>query len=169
MVTVADVDVRALVAFLRRCLDEDEQVVVEASRYGYGSDTIPDGASWRWEHSYDDHVIEIDPLTDEFVGDGPCSLRSVQTHESYGMRLPQMAIAHAEEVPAAVGLHIARWDPSAVLAVVQALRDMLDEHCAYYGERPDTFFPVRVISRLARAYRGRPGWREEWDALIVDL
>lgn len=71
--------------------------------------------------------------------------------------------------------HIARWDPAAVLAEVEAKRRTLDLHW------PDTIqyvkpkchecsgcgccsmdHPCDTVRLLAQQYAGRPGWREEW-------
>lgn len=136
--------VGALVAWLTAQLEEDKRVAQAASAVA--------APPWRWQHLMPPHEYGL-------VGDHP-----VQDGEALIVPVAGGVDPHRDTAS-----HIARWDPAAVLAVVQAMLDLLGEHCAYYGERPDTWFPVRVVSRLARAYRGRPGWRVEWDSLLVDL
>lgn len=173
-------DIPALVAWLRGCLDEDEAIAREASRFDYQEPIIDGGASWQWENPVDDTVINVDPLVDEYVGDGMyVSLRSEQEHDTGVGPLPQMAIPAAEEVPAAVGMHIARWDPAAVLADVDAKRRVLnlwdlarDVHRDGLARGGGLLTPITrsalntaeaAARALARAYRGRAGWQEGWE------
>lgn len=58
--------------------------------------------------------------------------------------------------------HIARHDPTAVLADVAAKRELL---AALEEIATDEYDPRawNHIAVLARAYRHRPGWRTEWE------
>lgn len=69
-------------------------------------------------------------------------------------------------LPDAEAHHIARHDPAAVLADVAAKRAVLDL-CARAeigdsGEMAQVYLAEEVISRLASAYRNRPGFKESW-------
>lgn len=160
-----------LIGFLRERLDEDELWAVEASRRGDGP-VAEGGVHWRWEDPATDQPVKVNPGEDEFVGGDSfrVSLRSREewpTASGLGS-LPQFAIPEAEEVPSAVGGHIARHDPSRVLAEVEAKRGILEAHGGDLPEQPmfcghcehDT--PCPTLRFLAAPYSSHPDYRPEW-------
>ena len=111
---------------LRAWLDEDEMWAREASRVE--DNPAPDkGIHWQWVSS-DDETVELDTATMAYVDEG-CSI-SLRSREyfpnQYVSPLPQFAISTAEEVPIAVGGHIVRHDPAAVLADIAGKLALLD-------------------------------------------
>ncbi|MFN2539564.1 MAG: DUF6221 family protein [Mycobacteriales bacterium] len=63
-------------------------------------------------------------------------------------------------------VHIARQDPAATLTRVRAHQQILDE-CVDELENSSFVAPGKELAEktlrlLASAYRGQPGWREEW-------
>lgn len=124
-----------LIAFLRRCLDEDERVAlaVQAKGWDYSSFVEHDNDATTL-------VASIDIGDRTFLGD-------------YG----------TEDLRPSELAHIARWDPARVLAEVEAKRqmlDFLDPTDAPEGE--GKYVAERAIVLLAQPYAGQPGWREEW-------
>jgi len=90
---------------------------------------------------------------------------ALRSREQFGVgvwELPQFAIAHAEEVPVSVGMHVLRHDPASVLADIEAKQDILRTHERLSnGGRSacQRCWPARCeILIMARAYRGRPGY-----------
>ncbi|WP_033338969.1 DUF6221 family protein [Catenuloplanes japonicus] len=59
------------------------------------------------------------------------------------------------------GVHMARWDPTRVLAEIDAKRRILDLGPGYGGYN-DAWSDA--VHALAQPYAGREGWREEWKA-----
>jgi len=118
-------DYEELDAQLRAWLDEDELWAREASRVD--DNPVPDGGvRWQWVSS-DDEVVELDTTTMEYVDEGwRISLRSREEFPHRLRPLPQFAISSAEEVPIAVGGHIQRHDPAAVLTDITGKRALLD-------------------------------------------
>ena len=99
--------------------------------------------------------------------------------EGYGVRTHNgwtVVSGHGQtSLPPGVAVHIANHDPARALREVAAKRailDSLDEEndCVHFGDWTTCAdsCPVdviwQVIKILASAYRGRPGWREEWTA-----
>ena len=140
-------DVDSLVAFLRQQLDKDEQVAREAA----------DNDSGRW-----------------FVGDKWNVYRAEDCTPHEDHETNELVVYGNIEVQSA---HIARWDPSRVLAEVAAKREILRrfESAAEWADtcraegRPEAEAHARhagslleVIGILAQPYAGRPGWRDEW-------
>ncbi len=97
--------------------------------------------------------------------------------------LSHFVLPYAEEVPAAAGGHIARWDPARVLAEVAAKREILRQlefAAREYAELDAVVGPTMMqrldlvaaagklywlefaARALARPFAGRPGWRPEW-------
>jgi hypothetical protein len=70
---------------------------------------------------------------------------------------------------------MARWDPVSVLADVDAKRwvlNLLDNAQYMHRDGGGMLAPITesalntaesAVRALARAYHGRPGWREEWE------
>ena len=117
---------------IRAGLDADELWAREASR-NQGHPIIETGEHWHWQCTEHDHEIEPNPGVKEFIEPDWCecfrvSLRSVEMYpRPYGDgTLPNFALPMCEEVPSAVGGHIARHDPARVLAEVTAKRALLD-------------------------------------------
>lgn len=75
--------------------------------------------------------------------------------------------------PRTIAAFSARHDPAAVLADVEAKRAVLDEYesaVRFYAENASPMTPDvetrglgTAIQMLARAYRHRPGWKQEWE------
>ena len=157
-----------LARWLGEQLAADALWAMEASRRNSGQ--APEGGvHWQWE-TRDDEVVAPDPSIEEFVGGDnfSVSLRSRETWPTHSVGdLPQFAIPTAEEVPSAVGGHIAEWDPARVLREIDAKRDLLvfakgirDHHVTF-----TTGVAARLEETLrlfALAYEDRPGYREEW-------
>lgn len=61
-------------------------------------------------------------------------------------------------------VHIARHDPAAVLADIDAKRAVLDLLNLTAGPHdPATGVLNEVVHALARAYRHKPGWKSSWE------
>jgi len=154
----------AHLAFLIRCLEEDAAVAHEASRRD--ATYVAGGAHWVWEETRTDRECELDPVTQEFVGEdhraGTVSLRSREQFDVGPWELSQFAIGSAEEVAVSVGLHILRHDPASVLADIEAKQDILRTHERLSnGGRSacQRCWPARCeILIMVRAYRERPGY-----------
>lgn len=134
-----------LIAFLRRCLDEDEQTASIISPGGYQAQT------WRTGPDGPGHVGVLMYADDLIIGDPPEAVE--RGEEPFAVVIGGRA-EHA---------HIARWDPARVLAEVEAKRqmlDFLDPTDAPEGE--GKYVAERAIVLLAQPYAGQPGWREEW-------
>lgn len=160
---------REIVAFLTRCLDEDELWAMEASRDGWDNPVPEGGVHWQWVRSEGDIVVEIDTTTMEYVDEGRgISLRSRETFPSKYNKwsLPQFAISSAEEVPVAVGGHILRHDPAHVLAEVEAKRAVM-KHCTVMiaWATPGSAVAqlcINVLVSMAPPYKDRPGYNPAW-------
>jgi hypothetical protein len=140
-----------LVAFLRRCLDDDERVAREALH----EDAVRPG-EWMTEH----HGMGTEPST--------CHIAEDRSGHYW-------SVAHEVFIPNAE--HIARWDPARVLAEVKAKRRILDDYDIVVNaiRRVDDVEGNRLlyarrdarmsdIRWLAQPYAGYDGWREEWRA-----
>jgi hypothetical protein len=124
-----------LVAFVRRCLDEDERVALAAIQ----EHSDPSGR-WALGGDSDDNVRPADPTGNDWVAVGPWD----------------------GGLGDATAAHIARWDPARVLAEVEAKRERL---LWIEGELADddTQETVQWLAQLeAQPYVGQDGWREEW-------
>lgn len=125
-----------LIAFLRRCLDDDERVAREAA-------SGPAGASW---------TAGTDGLAMPYIA-------GAKSDDGQWLR----SVAQPEEIE--YGPHIACHDPARVLAEVDAKREILDD-CAEYvaagTEAATDGLAGRTLIALAQPYAGRDGWREEW-------
>lgn len=154
-----------LIAFVRRCLDDDERV----------ARAVPDHRGRRGELRW----MQSDPeRTPGLICD---QLGNVVTYDEGSPSEAQAA-------------HIARHDPARVLAEVAAKRAVLDEYDKVFRARqenseravelsqlgaPDAGAYANVkahgwkldgvlvglnaaIGLLAQPYAGQPGWREEW-------
>jgi hypothetical protein len=129
-----------LVAFVRRCLDEDERVALEA---------IPGPWEARWwgvqtaynldRPGYIHHGERVGIANNSgTVGNREAEVRNVE--------------------------HIARWDPFRALEEVKTKRERL---LWIEGELADddTQETVQWLAKLeAQPYAGQDGWREEWRA-----
>jgi hypothetical protein len=138
-----------LVAFVRRCLDEDERVALAAQASG----TPP------W----------VNRVYAESDGYNTGSIKDASGYTVVHVEDQTPGFATAE--------HIARWDPARVLAEVKAKRRILDLYEAACAEvrsfvtadqraaaRVAQFQLEAVITALAQPCAGREGWREEWQA-----
>lgn len=136
-----------LIAWLRACLDDDEKAAKAAT-------------PGPWRHSPDKHWHR--PGTPEFeesVFAGPAGDAATSVAGTGPSDDPQ-SMADAA--------HIARHDPAAVLADVEAKRAVLDATVGEidrYGTMPPEahIMADEVVKALASAYRHRPGWRTEWE------
>lgn len=138
MRAVSDVD--GLIAFLRACLDREEQVAlaIKDDRYGDG-----DTDGWKcWE------IEQREGRAWPYLG-----ALGVELAHSYADNVitPQR------------GQHIALHDPASVLADVAAKRAIL-ELCAPEVEEGTSGARIArlTIHMLARRYAGWDGWRDEW-------
>ena len=125
-----------LVAFLRRCVDEDELWAKAASADRDGKTTVPGGVHWTWAVGEQWEPVEADPLQPYMGGyDGqwsnPVVLRTVEEWQlDWGgpnNKLP-LKIAESEELRTADGAHIALHDPARVLREVEATRRHIDQY-----------------------------------------
>lgn len=130
------------VAFVRRCLDDDERVAREALH----ADAVQPGV-WITEH----HNSETHSEPNR------CHIAEDRSGHYW-------SVAHEVFIPNAE--HIARWDPARVLDEVEAKRRILDDLDGEYLESPSIVdgLSVRVLLSLAQPFAGREGWREEWSA-----
>lgn len=96
---------------------------------------------WAYHPSREFHMPGSDPL--EFVGRG-----RVDSPEFHG--IAATGPANDPQSMADAG-HIARHDPDQVRNDVEAKRKILDQYA-----------DSDVIRILVTAYRGRPGYRDEW-------
>jgi Family of unknown function (DUF6221) len=176
-----------LVAFVTRCLDEDEQWALAANQvYPYAVDdpSPPEtGVHWTWVTGENWTPTTPDPVTEEFVGDTTeewnVNLATVEQWSigNYGIEgvperfMPQTYANSIVEMDASAAGHIARWDPHRVLAKVKADRAILDEIEEHWddadpiGGRGSMFLPAaweKVLRLLAQPYDDHPGWQEEW-------
>ena len=136
-----------LVAWYRQQLDDDEreakESAKESTRHLAGADPEVVG---HW------HVVER-AATGTFVATRDQWGRVAEVFPTYGG-------AHAD--------HIARHGPAAVLADIEAKRAVLDyyEHIENSTlSNPSEYNTAgAMIDMLARGYRHRPGWKQEWEA-----
>lgn len=166
-----------LIEFLTARLDEDEQIAKEASRAD-GDSYTPTGEHWQWEDDETDEVLVLDPVLDEYVGDGMgVGLRSAEMYPSCVGPLPHLVISGAEEVRTMVGLHVARHDPARVLREVAAKRAIVKIHRPYVQDEldPNTKvtcagcdtehpedWPCAHLKLIASIYSDHPNYRTEW-------
>lgn len=168
----------SIYAFIEARLEEDMRFASEASRKQSHDEFPADGVNWFWSTDQD-----VDALLDEkeeFIGgeDIRVSLRSREewpcASAKYGghATLPQFAI-QAEEVPYAVGMFVARFDPARILADVALKRRILEEHrevdgrcrvCTahFKGEWKRFITPCWTVRDLAWAYHKHPDYQEGW-------
>jgi uncharacterized protein DUF6221 len=168
------------IEFLRRCLAEDEWWAVAAStwREHHGGRVLETGVHWRWGAGDDWEPALLDPALDALVTSrdnehtASVTLLTAETVPSVnlpGYDAPAYSV-HCEEVPVAVGGHIVRHDPAAVLADVVAKRRVLLTVESWYEKNPhggphDCAIGILIallLSDLAAMYAGRPGYRPEW-------
>lgn len=148
-----------LIAFTLAQIARDEQVAREASGDEFGRGRTPTGEHWHWVDPQDDTVLTLDPVAEDYVGDGSAHLRSVETYpaRTEGWMLPHFVV-RAEEIRTVDAMHITAWDPARVLPLMAALRKILDGFSWEAGE-------TRAVAALAEAlYSGRPGWDPNWIA-----
>lgn len=161
-----------LVQFLRARLDEDALWATEASRRS-GEPAVEGGVHWQWVDPETDEAIAPAPDRDEFVGGEDrfrVSLRSRETWPNPPWELPQFAIPTAEEIPTAVGGHIARHDPARVLAEVEAKRKLLTEYAEVrQNEGADYEWAGgwasglgKAVALMALPYADHPDYRDTW-------
>jgi hypothetical protein len=178
-----------LVAFVLRCVDEDELWAKAASADRDGKTTVPAGVHWTWAVGAQWEPVEADPLQPYMGGyDGqwsnPVVLRTVEEWPlDWGgpdNTLP-VKIAESEELRTADGAHIALHDPARVLREVESKRALIKEignhaakidgewGCCHSG--PDILagrcpemkvHEITALRLLAAVYSDRPGYREEW-------
>lgn len=130
------------VHWLRAQLDEDERITREALRY----------VDTDWHRDSDDNFVRASGLT--AYGKQAVAITADR------WRRPMI------ESPG-VTAHIAEWDPSRVLADVDAKRQMVDE-CARavdYDCRGMLSMARDFLRHLAASYTGRPGYAEAMAAL----
>lgn len=159
-----------IAAWLTAIWDEQEWWASEASRDRNGH--TPTGEHWQWECS-NDHVVTPQPLTDEALECPECessvSLRSVEAYPTTSVGLlPNFAIHTAEDISSTVAGHIIRHDPAAVLARIEADRQILRLHspnqpaAKQWCDTDQLTWPCRTVRLLALPHATRPGYREEW-------
>jgi hypothetical protein len=152
--TVSGVD--ELVAFVRRCLDEDERVARAASV-----------GPWR-----------ASPSIRSVYGPGSAVVNMPGPLPDWATYVVPPDSEGSEGIEPANAEHIARWDPARVLAEVEAKRQVLEamedqarEHLNTICNDPEAegryvqraeFYRQEVARLLAQPYAGQPGWREEW-------
>jgi hypothetical protein len=123
---------------LIEALDAAEVIAQESSRDLFGEGRTVTGEHWRWECSNCDTPIEISDvvLLDELLQCPSCEsvgvgLRSI---EEYRSTVSSRGLAHlvthsCEEIRPVDALHIARWDPSTVLRLIERDRQLLVACC----------------------------------------
>lgn len=140
---------------------------------------------WQWVDPETDDVLTVDPGRDEYVG-GQAFVGSLRSREAWPTTsgvgdLPQFAVSHAEEVPSAVGGHIARHDPARVLREVDAKRRLIRTVFVYEakidGEWGDCHSAdeieaglcletdpdeIEALRLLALSYSDHPDFQESW-------
>lgn len=154
-----------LVAFVRRCVDEDERVAREAPGPAWVRAIERDGEPGKWR-GVKAQLVTLPP-------DKPHPL------------VVGTEVARSDHYW--VAEHIALWDPARVLAEVEAKRRILDLHapladykgrvqCEYCAglchsrsglgcdDPADAMYPCETVVLLAQPYAGHDGWREEWRA-----
>lgn len=139
-----------LVAFLRRCLDEDERIALESPGPAWHRAIERDGEPGKWR-GIKAQLVTLPPARPHplLVGDEVASCANYWAAE-----------------------HIARWDPARVLAEIQAKRAILDwaEDAMDVDDEHDTQQTAGraearfVLPLLAQPYAGQDGWREQWAA-----
>jgi hypothetical protein len=147
---VSDVD--ELIAFVRRCLDEDERVVRAASV-----------GPWR-----------ASPSIRSVYGPGSAVVNMPGPLPDWATYVVPPDSEGSEGIEPANAEHIARWDPARVLAEVDAKRRILDryedalarqqdpEHSQIAAHIQAEEYEDWIILALAQPYAGQDGWREEW-------
>lgn len=129
-----------LVAFLRACLEEDERVATAAAArsrppWSFGEFSV-DGA-------------DPGPLVADADGDAVAEINR------WGL----------DVMPSELGEHIARWDPSRVLAEVEAKRGILDWYprmASISGSGGVLAGLDLAVQHLAQPFSDRPGFKDEW-------
>lgn len=165
----ADEPVRPnIVAFLRARLDEDEAWALAAStqREHRGGEVVTTGVHWRWGVGENWDPVELDPALDEYIDEGgTATLLTVEQWPSRSIpnwEFPAYNV-RCEEVPTAVGAHIARHDPARVLREVEAKRRIVDE-CEASPLQVDGYGPLGFVLRYFAAIHDQhpdydPAWR----------
>jgi len=142
-----------LIAFVRACLDREEQVALAIRDDRYGDNDTDDWKHWAVEDQADHPWPYLSAL---------------------GVRL---AHSYADNVITPQrGAHIAMQDPAHTLARIAGDRQILAEYQTWAkGHDPDraTEFVgssaglaalTIVVQLMAQRYAGWDGWREEWAA-----
>jgi hypothetical protein len=141
-----------MVAFVRRCLDEDERVAQAASV-----------GPWR-----------ASPSIRSVYGPGSAVVNMPGPLPDWATYVVPPDSEGSEGIEPANAEHIAHWDPDRVLAEVKAKRRILDIHhrvdCKHerrFGPEGDCAecgneYPCITVTELAQPYAGQDGWREEW-------
>jgi hypothetical protein len=150
---VSDVD--ELIAFVRRCLDEDERVARAASV-----------GPWR-----------ASPSIRSVYGPGSAVVNMPGPLPDWATYVVPPDSEGSEGIEPANAEHIARWDPARVLAEVEAKRRVLDRYADMHWHAPaipgatSSILQVEdtgacrtcvTVQILAQPYAGQDGWREEW-------
>ena len=133
-----------LVAFLRACLSDDERLARAATE-----------GPWRYnprkEWNGPPLALGVLPEPEEYVAAGP-------------MEAPVCVAATGpsdDEQSMADARHIASWDPSRVLAEVEAKRRVItiwETQMESYGADA----AEEAVRALAQPFSDRPGFRDEW-------
>jgi hypothetical protein len=130
-----------LVAFVRRCLDEDERMARAASV-----------GPWR-----------ASPSIRSVYGPGSAVVNMPGPLPDWATYVVPPDSEGSEGIEPANAEHIAHWDPNRVLAEVDAKRHLLRELQACEQNGRMSSWDVRpMIAMLAQPYVGQDGWREEW-------
>jgi hypothetical protein len=127
-----------LIAFLTARINEDEWWAREASRGLFEGEYTPTGEHWQWTDNYDGPAI-VDPALSEYVHSERngldvvlCSVEKYNNRKAEWRNGDTRLVISGEEIPTAVGGHIARHDPARVLAEVEAKRAILAEHATMF-------------------------------------
>jgi hypothetical protein len=143
-----------LIAWLRAQLDDDERVAA-AAHVG----------PWRAERAAESVYADESSVV---LMPGPL--------DGWATYVVPPQVEGRDGIDPADAEHIACWDPTRVLAEVDAKRRIIDEHGSYsgYGTHCDTCrhptddvaagepWPCPTLRLLALPYADRPGYRNEW-------
>jgi hypothetical protein len=136
-----------LIAFVRAQLDDDERVARTAT-----------SGPWVAKRA-DDSVYAVETSIVMGGHDG-------------GWYIVPAQVEGGEGIEPGDAQHIARWEPARVLAEVDARRVLLArlEGLLLYATSPNyahsgiEAWATDTLKQVAQPYRGRSGWREEWQA-----
>lgn len=143
-----------LVEFLTARLDEDEAVARAATP-----------GPWQWDDRGDDDPVLETVARGKRYSDGSegaaATIINAWGHDEWGVVV--------EDADAA---HIARHDPTRVLAQVAASRTILEAHgplvigsqsyCSSCGDVPVEDFPCETVRALTAPYAGHPDYDAKW-------